>query len=59
MLDAFAAATRAGRAVTEGVLKDAVDRMWTAYREFETSLKSGEDGYQADLAGTRRSTWTW
>ena len=51
MLDAFAAATRAGRAVTEGVLKGTVDRMWTAYRDFETSLKSGEDGYQADLAG--------
>ncbi len=51
VLDAFTAATRAGRAVTEGVLKAAVDRMWTAYRDFETSLKSGEDGYQADLAG--------
>ena len=51
MLDAFTAATRAGRAVTEGVLKGTVDRMWTAYRDFETSLKSGEDGYQADLAG--------
>jgi hypothetical protein len=51
VLDAFAAATRAGRAVTEGVLKATVDRMWTAYRDFETSLKSGEDGYQADLAG--------
>jgi len=33
------------------MLKAAVDRMWTAYRDFETSLKSGEDGYQADLAG--------
>ena len=51
VLDAFAAATRAGRAVTDGVLKGTVDRMWTAYRDFETSLKSGEDGYQADLAG--------
>jgi uncharacterized protein (TIGR02680 family) len=51
VLDAFAAATRVGRAVTEGVLKGTVDRMWTAYRDFETSLKSGEDGYQADLAG--------
>ncbi len=51
VLDAFAAATRAGRAVTDGVLKGTVDRMWAAYRDFETSLKSGEDGYQADLAG--------
>ena len=51
VLDAFTAATRAGRAVTDGVLKGTVDRMWTAYRDFETSLKSGEDGYQADLAG--------
>ena len=33
------------------MLKGTVDRMWTAYRDFETSLKSGEDGYQADLAG--------
>ena len=51
VLDAFTAATRAGRAVTEGVLKGTVDRMWTAYRDFETSLKAGEDGYQADLTG--------
>ena len=51
VLDAFTAATRAGRAVTDGVLKGTVDRMWTAYRDFETSLKAGEDGYQADLAG--------
>ncbi len=51
VLDAFTAATRGGRAVTDGVLKGTVDRMWTAYREFETSLKAGEDGYQADLGG--------
>ena len=51
VLDAFTAATRAGRAITDGVLKGTVDRMWTAYRDFEISLKSGEDGYQADLTG--------
>jgi len=51
VLDAFTAATRAGRAVTEGVLKGTVDRMWAAYRDFETSLKAVEDGYQADLTG--------
>ncbi len=28
-----------------------MDRMWSAYREFENALKAGEDGYQADLAG--------
>ena len=36
---------------TEAGLKSTVDRMWGAYREFETALKSGEDGYQADLTG--------
>ena len=51
LLDAFTAATRGGRAVTDGVLKNTVDRMWSAYREFETALKAGEDGYQADLTG--------
>jgi uncharacterized protein (TIGR02680 family) len=51
VLDAYAAATQGGRAITEGVLKGAVDRMWSAYREFENALKAGEDGYQADLTG--------
>ena len=51
ILDAFSAATRGGRAVTDGVLKGAVDRMWSAYREFENALKAGEDGYQADMTG--------
>jgi hypothetical protein len=51
VLDAYAAATRSGRAITEGVLKGTVDRMWSAYREFENALKAGEDGYQADLTG--------
>jgi len=51
ILDAFTAVTRGGRVVTDGLLKGTVDRMWTAYREFETSLKAGEDGYQADLGG--------
>ena len=52
LLDAFVAATQGGRAVTEGMLKNAVDRMWSAYREFENALKAGEDGYQADLTGS-------
>ena len=52
LLDAFTAATRGGRAITDGVLKNAVDRMWGAYREFENALKTGEDGYQADLTGS-------
>ena len=51
VLDAFAAATWGGRAVTDGVLKGTVDRMWSAYREFENALKAGEDGYQADMTG--------
>ena len=52
LIDAYAAATRGGRATTDGVLKNAVDRMWGAYREFENALKAGEDGYQADLTGS-------
>jgi uncharacterized protein (TIGR02680 family) len=51
ILDAFTAATKGGRPATDGALKNTVDRMWSAYREFETALKSGEDGYQADLTG--------
>lgn len=51
VLTAFTAATRGGRAVTEGMLKNAVDRMWSAYRDFENALKTGEDGYQADMGG--------
>ena len=51
VLDAYTVATRGGRAITEGALKNAVDRMWIAYREFENALKAGEDGYQADLTG--------
>jgi len=51
LLDAYTAATRGGRAVTDGVLSNAVDRMWAAYRDFENALKAGEDGYQADLTG--------
>jgi hypothetical protein len=52
LLGAFTAATRGGRAITDGVLKNTVDRMWSAYREFENALKAGEDGYQADLTGS-------
>jgi Putative exonuclease SbcCD, C subunit len=52
LLDAYTAATRGGRSITDGVLQNAVDRMWGAYREFENALKAGEDGYQADLTGS-------
>ncbi len=52
LLDAYTAATRGGRAITDGMLQNAVDRMWSAYREFENALKAGEDGYQADLTGS-------
>ncbi len=52
LLDAYTAVTRGGRAITDGVLQNAVDRMWGAYREFENALKAGEDGYQADLTGS-------
>ena len=52
LLDAYTAVTGGGRAITDGVLQNAVDRMWGAYREFENALKAGEDGYQADLTGS-------
>ena len=52
LLDAYTVATRGGRATTDGVRQNAVDRMWGAYREFENALKAGEDGYQADLTGS-------
>ncbi len=51
LLDAFDSATQGGRAVTGGVLDNAIERMWSAYRDFENALKAGEDGYQADLTG--------
>ena len=51
VLTAFTAATRGGRGVTEAALKNAVDRMWSAYRDFENALKAGEDGYQPDMGG--------
>jgi putative exonuclease SbcCD C subunit len=52
LLDGYTAATKGGRVVTDGVRQNAVDRMWSAYREFENALKAGEDGYQADLTGS-------
>jgi len=52
LLAAFTAATSGGRAVTDGVLSAAADRMLGAYRDFEDALKAGEDGYQADLTGS-------
>jgi hypothetical protein len=52
LLDAYTAATRGGRVTTDGMRQNAVDRMWSAYREFENALKAGEDGYQADLTGS-------
>ncbi|MGD0065922.1 MAG: SbcC/MukB-like Walker B domain-containing protein [Streptosporangiaceae bacterium] len=52
LLDAYTAATKGGRVNTDGVRQNAVDRMWSAYREFENALKAGEDGYQADLTGS-------
>ncbi len=52
LLAAYTAATTGGRAITDGVLKNAVDRMWSAFRDFENALKAGEDGYQADLTGS-------
>ena len=44
----------AGARVTDGVLKGTVDRMWTAYRDFETSLKAGR-GRVPGRPGRRRA----
>jgi len=48
ILDAYAAATKAGRQVTEGTLKNTSDRMSTALKDFEQALEACEGDYRVD-----------
>ena len=48
ILDAFAAATRGGRQVTEGALKNTADRMSVALKDFTDALAACEEDYRVD-----------
>jgi SbcC/RAD50-like, Walker B motif len=48
ILDAYAAATKGGRQVTEGTLKNAADRMSTGLKDFEQALEACEGDYRVD-----------
>jgi hypothetical protein len=48
LLDAFTAATRGGRQVTEGALKNTQDRMSVALKDFTDALAACEEDYRVD-----------
>ncbi|MGD0704023.1 MAG: SbcC/MukB-like Walker B domain-containing protein [Trebonia sp.] len=48
LLEAFAAATRGGRQVTEGALKNTADRMSVALKDFTDALAACEEDYRVD-----------
>jgi hypothetical protein len=48
ILDAFAAATRGGRQVTEGTLKNTADRMSVALKDFTEALAASDEDYRVD-----------
>jgi hypothetical protein len=48
ILDAFAVATRGGRQVTEGSLKNTADRMSVALKDFTDALAACEEDYRVD-----------
>jgi SbcC/RAD50-like, Walker B motif len=48
ILDAFAAATRGGRQVTDGTLKNTADRMSVALKEFTEALAACDQDYRVD-----------
>ena len=48
ILDAFTAATRGGRQVTEGSLKNTADRMSVALKDFTDALAACEEDYRVD-----------
>ena len=48
ILDDFAAATRGGRQVTEGTLKNTADRMSTALKDFTDALAACDEDYRVD-----------
>jgi hypothetical protein len=49
ILDAFTAATAGGRPVTDGVLKNATDRMSIALKDFTDALAACEEDYRVDF----------
>jgi Putative exonuclease SbcCD, C subunit len=48
ILEAFAAATRGGRQVTEGTLKNTADRMSTGLKDFTEALAVCDEDYRVD-----------
>ena len=48
VIDAFAAATRGGRQVTDGTLKNTADRMSVALKEFTEALAACDQDYRVD-----------
>ena len=48
LIDAFTAATRGSRQVTEGVLKNTQDRMSVALKDFTDALAACEEDYRVD-----------
>jgi Putative exonuclease SbcCD, C subunit len=48
ILDAFAAATRGGRQVTEGTLKNTADRMSVALKDFTEALAACDEDFRVD-----------
>jgi hypothetical protein len=48
ILDAFTAATRGGRQVTEGALKNTADRMSVALKDFTEALAACDEDYRVD-----------
>jgi hypothetical protein len=48
ILDAFTAATRGGRQVTEGTLKNTADRMSVALKDFTEALAACDEDYRVD-----------
>jgi hypothetical protein len=48
ILDAFAAATRGGRQVTEGTLRNTTDRMSVALKDFTEALAACDEDYRVD-----------
>src|SRR5262249_11557084 len=48
ILDAFVAATRSGRQVTEGTLKNTADRMSVALQDFTEALAACDEDYRVD-----------
>jgi hypothetical protein len=57
ILDAYATATKGGRQVTEGTLKNTSDRMSTALKDFEQALEACDEDYRVDWEPGRGGIW--